>query len=150
MDHCLVAFLDCGCAVKDFDAGVEISDTLLMVRVLIWVAPGQRVYQARALPYVVPLDFFLFSDGFNIKTNRSICLSLFDADPVLVNAFDGDFLEVAVSIRAEHHVLVQLDSTSRYDATEYQTDTLGLVAGVHHELIGDGLVRVTNLIFLEL
>ena len=150
MDDSLVAFLDCRCAVEDFDASVEISNTLLMVRVHAGIAPGQRVNEARALPYVVPLDFFLFSNGFNVKTHRSIGLRLFDADPVLVNTFDGDLLEVAVSIRAEHHVLVQLDGTSRDDAAQNQTDTLGLVAGVDHELVGDGLVSITNLVFLEL
>lgn len=121
-----------------------------MVRINVLTAPGERVYEARALSYVVPLDLFLFPDSFNIKTDRGIGLGLFDADPILVNAFDGDLLEVAVSIRAEHHVLVQLDGTSRDDATQNQTDTLGLVAGVDHELVCDGRVSIANLIFLEL
>ena len=136
--------------MKDFDASVKISNTLLMVRVDVWISLGQRVYEARTLSYVVSFNFFLFSDGFNIKTNGSIWMSLFYTDPIFVNTFNTDLFEVTISIRAEHHDLVQLDSTSRYNATKYQTDTFGLVAGINHKLISNGLVNITNLIFLEL
>jgi len=44
MDHRLIPFLDGCCAVKHFNAGVEVSNTLLMVRVLIGIGPGKRVY----------------------------------------------------------------------------------------------------------
>jgi len=95
---------------------------------------------------VVSLYFFLFTDCFNVEANRSVGLRFLDGDPVLVNSLDGYFLEVAISIRAEHHDLVQFDGTSRHNTAKYQSDTLGLVAGVDDKLIGDDLVRSTHFV----
>lgn len=51
-----------------------------------------------------------------------------------MNALDDYRFEMAVAIRAEHHVLVQLDLALKHRATEDQAYALAEVARVDNEL----------------
>lgn len=63
----------------------------------------QRVDETSALANVVLVDGLL---RLNVYANQGMLGSKFDGDSVLVDALHGHELEVAVSIRAKHQVLV--------------------------------------------
>ena len=90
--------------MENFDLGIEVLADNLMVRVeglgLQWIN------QAYSLSNMVPLDGVFALD---IHTNRLGDTGFHDRNPVLMDSFDDDLLEITVFVRTEHQLLIEFD-----------------------------------------
>lgn len=138
VEHGLVAIRYRRVVVQHFDLGVEVLDAEALVRVLALDLGCDGVDQARSFSDLVVLDRLrILSDGLNVYAYRGHFTGLVNGDSVLVDALDDHWSEVAVAVRTEHHLLVELDLASEDGSTEDETDTLAEEAGVDDELGGD-------------